>query len=452
MQSFDESLMKLLDNPYNLAGLALLLVLVALAFVYRGPVGFTLKFVLKSLKRNLLRTALTGLATVFLVFVITLIWSMLLFLGRATEEKSKDFKAIVTERWNIPSQMPPSYVRPLGEGAAAKPGDYKPEDYMSWSFYGGTSDPQKMTRESIVFFFCMQPEKVLTMMDGMDDFTAEQRVQIEEACKAMSHIKNKVVIGQDRLDALNKKVGERFTVTSMNYKGIDLEVEIIGALPRGRYGQSAIMNYQYLLDAMDAYKRSHGGQAHPMADRSLNLVWLKVPNTEAFNKVSNQIVESAEFKAPAVKCETASSGIASWLDAYRSLFWAMQWLLSPIILVTLSMVIAIAISISVIQRRNEMAILKVLGFSPTHILLLVIGEAVVIGAVAGFLSSGGTYGLARLMGGFPFQIAFFPTIGIPWQALWWGPLIGGVTGLLGSIVPALFAQSIKVAEVFSKTA
>jgi putative ABC transport system permease protein len=451
MQSFDEQLMKFLDNPLNLVGLAIVLLLGALALVYRRPVWFTLKFVVKSLRRNLMRTVLTGLATVFLVFIITLIWSMLTFLGLATEEKSKDFKAIVTERWNIPSQMPPSYLRSLGDGAVAKPGDVKPDDYMSWSFYGGTTDPQKMTRESIVFFFCMQPEKVLTMMDGMDDFTAEQKRLIEEACKTMARDKNKVVIGQNRLDALNKKVGERFTVTSMNYKGIDLEVEIIGALPPGRYGQSAIMNYHYLSDAMDAYKRSHGGQSHPMAERSLNLVWLKVPNTDTFNKVSHQIMESSEFKAPAVKCETASSGIASWLDAYRSLFWAMQWLLSPIILVTLSMVIAIAISISVIQRRNEMAILKVLGFSPAHILLLVIGEAVVIGAVSGFLSSGGTYGLARLMGGFPFQIAFFPTIGIPWQALWWGPVIGGVTGLVGSIVPALFAQSIKVAEVFAKT-
>jgi putative ABC transport system permease protein len=322
---------------------------------------------------------------------------------------------------------------------------------MSWSFYGGTTDPQKMTRENVVFFFCMQPEKVLTMMDGMDEFTSDQKAQVEAACTAMAQVKNKVVIGKDRLASLNKKVGERFTVTSMNYKGIDLEVEVIAELPAGRYGQSAIMNYQYLTDAMDAYKRNHGGQSHPMADRSLNLVWLKVPNTDTFNKVSHQIVESSEFKAPAVKCETASSGIASWLDAYRSLIWAMQWLLSPIILVTLSMVIAIAISISVIQRRNEMAILKVLGFSPSHILFLVIGEAVVIGALSGFLSSGGTYGLARLMGGFPFQIAFFPTIGIPWQALWWGPVIGGFTGLFGSLVPAYFAQSIKVAEVFSKT-
>ena len=52
----------------------------------------------------------------------------------------------------------------------------------------------------------------------------------------------KVLIGPIRLAAMNKKVGERIMVTSINYQDIDLEVEIIGELPGGRYGQSAVMN------------------------------------------------------------------------------------------------------------------------------------------------------------------------------------------------------------------
>ena len=60
----------------------------------------------------------------------------------------------------------------------------------------------------------------------------------------------------------------------------------------------------------------------------------------------------------------ASSGIASFLDAYRDLLCGMRWLLVPAILVTMALVIANAISISVRERRMEMAVLKVLGFSP----------------------------------------------------------------------------------------
>ena len=52
---------------------------------------------------------------------------------------------------------------------------------------------------------------------------------------------------------------------------------------------------------------------------------------------------------PAVKCETASSGIASFLEAYRDMIWGLRWLLSPAILVTLSLVISITFALSSIM-------------------------------------------------------------------------------------------------------
>src|SRR5581483_4293977 len=101
------------------------------------------------------------------------------------------------------------------------------------------------------------------------------------------------------------KVGERIKVTSMNYKDIDLEFEIIGELPTGRYEQSAVMNYAYLQQALDKYKRENKAE-HPMAQRSLALMWLRVPDTPTFEKVAGQIMNSPDYKSPAVKCEVAS--------------------------------------------------------------------------------------------------------------------------------------------------
>ena len=58
--------------------------------------------------------------------------------------------------------------------------------------------------------------------------------RLAAACDEMEQYPNKVVIGPARLAAMNKKVGERIKVTSLNYKDIDLEFEIIGDLPGGR--------------------------------------------------------------------------------------------------------------------------------------------------------------------------------------------------------------------------
>jgi putative ABC transport system permease protein len=288
-----------------------------------------------------------------------------------------------------------------------------------------------------------------SMMDGIDEFSAEEIDLLDKACREMEKDRRKVVLGKERLEMIQKKVGERIKLTSMNYPGIDLELEIIGQFPDGRYNQNAIMNRQYILDALDAWKQKNG-KSHPMADKALNLVWLRVPTTDAFRQVAEQIMSSPEFTVPAVKAETASSGIASFLDAYRDLLWGMRWLLVPAILATMAMVIANAISISVRERRGEMAVLKVLGFRPTQIMVLVLGEAILLGAVSGFLSALLAYVGINARGGVKFPIAFFPAFRIPLAALWWGVAIGAGTAIAGSIMPAWSARKVKVAEVFSK--
>ena len=56
---------------------------------------------------------------------------------------------------------------------------------------------------------------------------------------------------------------------------------------------------------------------------------------------------------------------------------------------SLSLVIANAISISVRERRMELAVMKVLGFRPLQILVLVLGESLLLGVTAGFVAARG---------------------------------------------------------------
>lgn len=442
MSTFSEGLAYWLAQPTILLIVEPLLLVLVLGFRYRKLTVL----VFRSLSRNKVRTILTSLATFVMVLVVTMVWTILYFLNKATEDKKEDLKAIISERWQLPSQMPYAYAAPLSEGAARRPEDVRPTGSMTWTFYGGTLDPAKRTRENIVFMFAMDPRKLRSMMDDLGDLD-------EALIQNMVTNKRGILIGRKRMEAINKRVGERFFLTSMNYKEIDLEFEIVGLLPEGRYDQSAVMNVSYFLDAMDAYTRKNRGLPHPMRDKSLNLVWLKVPDTVAFERLADQVMSSSQFTSPAVKCETASSGIAAFLDAYRDMLWGMRWLLVPAILCTMALVIANSISISVRERRTEMAVLKVLGFQPNQILALVLAEALLVGVSSGLLSSGLAFILINhVVGGVPFPIAFFPAFLVPADALWWGPMVGGATAFLGSVVPAWSARGVKVAEVFSKVA
>jgi putative ABC transport system permease protein len=403
-----------------------------------------LLLIFKNLLRNKVRTILTCLATMVLVFVVTIIWTVVYFLDDLTKEKTEKLQAIVTEKWQLPSQMPMSYAQPLCEGAASRSGDIRPKDSMLWLFYGGTVDPENKTRDSLVFFIATDPNKILTMIDDMKGLDPK-------LVEKLAARKDAALIGPKRLKTIQKKVGERIKVTGLDYKGIDLEFQIVGELPTGQYEDAGVMNQDYLNDAIDAYRGAGGGR-HPLDQKRLNFVWLRVGNSEDFAKISSQIEASPLFRNPAVKCETFGSMVASFLDAYTGFIWFIKWILAPGSMVSMTMVIANAISLSVRERRKEIAVLKVLGFSPRRIMTLVLGEAFLLGLLSGLATSAIAYIVFNvLMGGirvFPGN----PPYPVPLDAWWWGPLVGGATAVLGSLLPAWSARSVKVAEVFAKIA
>jgi putative ABC transport system permease protein len=415
------------------------------------------ELVLKNLRRNLMRTTLTCTATMVLVFVVTMVWTILYFMDLIQRERAKDLKLIVSERWQIPSQLPMTHANYLDPShpqfLSELHGLYGKNDFMTWSFYGGTMDPKKMTPENLVFFFTMAPETIVTMMDDLGDLDPALIAKMTDPRKPEA-----VLIGSEKLRSIGQeatfrsKGSARVKLTSINYKDLDLEVEIVGVLPDGRYNQSAIMRVDYFNAAFDKYARERGKQ-HELSGKRMNLIWVRVPDRDTFDRVGSIIENHSVFADRPLKVETASSGISSFLDAYKDLLWGLRWLLVPAILVIMSLVMSNAISITVRERRTEMAVMKVLGYRPNQILRLVLGEALLVGAVSGLAAATATYLFFNLKwGGIPFRIGFFPVFRIPEFALIWGLAIGSTTAFLGSFLPALSARSVKVSEVFARVA
>jgi putative ABC transport system permease protein len=95
--------------------------------------------------------------------------------------------------------------------------------------------------------------------------------------------------------------------------------------------------------------------------------------------------------------------------------------------------------------------MKVIGFRPYQILLLVLGESLLIGGISGFAAAGGAYYIVNeWAGGIPLRIGFFPAFNISDWAPLWGFCIGLGAALVGSLVPAVSACRVRVAEVFGR--
>lgn len=426
------------------------------------PIGKTTKvfgLVFRNIRRNLLRTALTYVALFVLTGMLTFIYSIVDFLGGITKEKEDNVQVIMTERFGAPSQMPRGSVEKLrgilesGLPPEARPRDLK-NDFMVWSFVGGSLDLEKRTQENTIFLLALEPNCILTMLDyqglSKDDLTAEGYRELEESVRLMKEDKRNIIVGKERLEIMGKSVGDTIKVYSLGYKDLVFEFKIVGTYPQeSRWGKSATMRLDYFNDSIDAGKTT-------VAPRPVNLVWVRMPNKAAYEQLATIVNDPKNFNEPQTKMETASAAIGSFLEPLKDIFWGVKFLVMPAIVVIMCLVVSITITISVRERRTEMAVLKVLGFLPWHVMGMILAEAILIGIMGGMLSTWLVYFAPRgieLMKetfGLKIQIAFFNNFKAPFAIVYYGPLLGMMVGIIGSIVPAWSSRRVKVSEVFAQ--
>lgn len=413
--------------------------------------GFASKLVLimfRGLRRSPLRTSLTYLALFVLTMVLAFIYAVLVFMSNVTKEKEANFKAIVTHKTMIPSQMPEGHYRRFKELVLDLPPDMRPvngeKDIMSWSFILGTTDQVNKRPENAMFLLATEPGKIQTMMDWPDDLTAEEKDLIAKGVEAMEANKQAIVVSDTRLKKLNVRVGQRIKLYGINYPDVGFEFDIVGSLPEGKYEGLAFMSKAYLDDLLKQKPADYA-----MQGKSVNLIWVRLPNKAAFERLNAMVDDPKNFANPQIKMETASSGIGAWLEPLKDILFGMKWVMSPAMVAIMCLVVANAISIGVRERRTEMAVLKVLGFQPRHVMALVLGEAVLVGLLAGVMS---TVLAWRLVAAARLHMGMFGAFYIPAEVLVFGPLLGVLVALAGSIAPALNARNVKAAEVFAKVA
>jgi putative ABC transport system permease protein len=410
--------------------------------------------ILKNLRRNKLRSVLTGMAVMVLVLVVTMIWTVVAFIDNLQTQKAGNLKAVVTDRYDLQGLLPLSYAGPLSRGAAGKPGDTVPADSMAWQFYLGTLDPQKHTRENLVVLLAVDARhlptrvgKAVTRKGMVDDLDPVDQESVERLARTT----NGCLLGRKRLRTLNKQVGERFRVSGAQPAGIDLEFEIVGVLPSGRWDDAGFMNERYLNAAIDVFCRDHPALQPVLGQRRIDMFWVEAGRKDDFPKLVGQINGSPLFAAPPVKCETFASLVANFVDSYSGFIWFIEWVLVPGSMFSMVLLIGNAIGLNVRERVKELAVLKVLGFRPVHLLVLVLGEALLLGAFSGLAAGGLIWWIANtffsgitLGGSDPFPV--------PWQAVLWGGGVGGATALLGSALPAWRARSVRASQVFAQVA
>ena len=200
---------------------------------------------------------------------------------------------------------------------------------------------------------------------------------------------------------------------------------------------SMYFDFDYLYEATKS--RSYSG-----------IGWLTVQIADPSQAGAISKAIDAEFEntdAP-TKTETEQAFLAGFI----SLAGNLSLLLNAIgvaVAFTILLVTANTMSIAVRERQQEIAVLKTLGYTSGLVMMLILGEALLIGLMGGLLGIVISLGIVRVLPQVPFLgdvVAGFPNFGLSPQTTAIGIAIALLLGLAAGFVPALMAYRSRIVD------
>ncbi|HET6422365.1 MAG TPA: ABC transporter permease [Planctomycetaceae bacterium] len=383
--------------------------------------------VMKSLGRNKVRTAVTGLGVIVLVAIYAIVTNVTSMV-KSKISAGDQTRLIVSERWTMPSKVPMRYIPEITKLRGVK-------NWTSWSFFVGFCDKvPRSDRQAAVL--AVYPNTLREMHGGLDqlpDDVYEEWLQTKDA----------ILVGSAMMQKMGWHVGQQVTVFGARFPPVDMVFKIIGVLPGGDWSSAVFCRQDYLSDAA------------PGESDIVNAILLSVDSEERAKELASELSREYENRQPALKIETESAGVARFASRSTAVLQIVDAVVA-ILLIDMVIILSNSISISVRERRVEMAVLKVLGFQPMHIAGMIIGEAMLVGGIAGMIGTGIVCTLSTLtqQGTIPLQAwnAFLLQFPVPWSAVAWSGLLGAAVGLTGSVFPAMACRKVKVSDVFARIA
>jgi len=322
-----------------------------------------LGLVLANLRRNRLRSLLTGGAIALAVLLVCILLTMPAGLDALLSRLSNNTRISVVNKAGLVYSMPYAFARKI----RALPGV---EDAVGQVWFGGAfEDDGKVTFPN----FAVEVDHIETVYpdygispQGLADFR---------------RYRDGMIVGRETMKKYGWKLGDRVTLRSTVWPA-NLDLRIVAEIPNDR-SPIAWINREYLDQALKAKGRSLG---------ILGIVWVKVTDPKEVNSVMLRIQELTRNS----EAETSTQTEKSFFSAF---FGSLEGFVTILMVVTVLVSLCIVFiagntaSMAVRERAGEIAVLKAIGFRRGSIFSMLIAETVMLSFTAGAAG----VGLARLL-------------------------------------------------------
>jgi len=376
-----------------------------------------LPLILRNTFRNRRRTVLTILSISMSLFLISTLRTLLDSLESPALTPDSATRVLTRHQTSLANTMPIAYRERIRHMPGVK-------EISAYQWVGAVyKDP--------AYFFA----QFAVDADRFFDIYTDIHVVAPEQKEAFLKERRAGLAGVSLAKRYGWNIGDTVTLRGTFISG-DIPVIICGFIKDGGSENVLFLRFDYLNELWNNF------------DQTSTFV-IKVNSAEEIPAVIDTIDGSFINSTAPTKTETEKAfvlGFVSMIGNVRSLVVS----ISTVLIFTIILVAANTMAMSIRERKSEIAILRTLGFSQGHVLMVLILESAFIAVAGGLL---GSLSARYLLGGIDVSAmttGFISALDVKWETVAMAAGIALVVAFASTFVPAWNASRIPIADAIRR--
>jgi len=317
-----------------------------------------LSLVLINLARNKRRTILTALSIAVSVFIFASLISLPGLLDQILRDRATSLRLICHSKASLLYMLPESYRRQIETVPHV-------EAVAAYSVFMATyRDPNQQ-----IGVLAVDDDHIRDIFPDWD-LSAQTEREFE-------NLRTAGLVATSLMKAYGWKIGDTIMLRGTMYP-VDLQLTIVGVLNEDAAGPRIIFRRDYMEELL-----GRPGTA--------NLFWVKVDRSQSSPEVIAAIDEMFANSAHETATETEVGLIQSEMGGQLSLLLNGAKFLALIVIFTIGLVAANTAAMAVRERRQEMAVMRAIGFTRNSIIGRILVEGLIVGVTGGALGCAMAY-------------------------------------------------------------
>ena len=360
--------------------------------------------VLKNLLRSKRRTILTVLSIAVSLFIFSALISLPTIANHVLADSASSVRIACRTKMGLAYPLPEAYKSKI----VATPHviAVTPDN-----FFGGIYHEVSDQFPNIA----VDPEKIDVMWPdwGFSPGGVEEFKKLRTAC----------LVADGTMKRFHLNVGQQIQLRGAGYYPVNVVLTIVGTIARGPAPSFLVFRRDYLEELQGRPGR-------------VDNFWVRADSSQAVPGIIQSVNSEFANSSAETQCDSEALFLGGVIGRFRT-FFTLARLLGLIVVVTIGLVAANAAAMSIRERRNEIAVMRSIGFRSPLILRLLIAESVITALLGCVLGCGAAFVLLKIFSATADVLGpFVGAIHIPPRVLLQTLVAAILIGLLSSYLPA----------------